>query len=234
MRAGPETASESSPGAAPSGGAVAPVGILGGTFDPVHHGHLRLALEMLERLGLAEVRLVPLERPAHRAPPRAAGALRLAMLEAAVASEPRLVADDRELKRGGVSYTVDTLTELREELGPAAPICLILGMDAFAGLPSWRAWTRIPQLAHLAVARRPGSRFPQDTELARLLDARRVEDAAALARAPAGSVLLESFPLLDISSSRIRELVAAGGNPRYLLPEAVLGIIRAQALYQPR
>lgn len=210
-----------------------PIGILGGTFDPVHHGHLRLAVEMRERLGLDHVRLVPLERPPHRAPPQAGGELRRAMLEAAVAGVPGLVVDDRELRRGGVSYTVDTLLDLRRELGDLRPLCLILGLDAFAGLTSWREWGRIPELAHLALARRPGSPFPRDAELARLVDARRTEDPADLRGQPAGRLVLESFPLLEISSSRIREIVASGGNPCYLLPDPVIAIIRARALYQP-
>lgn len=213
-------------------GAQPPIGILGGTFDPVHHGHLRLALEMLERLRLAEVRLVPLARPAHRAAPVASAEQRLAMLERAVEGVPGLRVDARELSRAGTSYTVDTLADLRREYGPERPLCLILGMDAFAGLTTWMRWTQLPELAHLALARRPGSAFPRQPELLSLLERRRVDTPRALGAAPAGAIVLESFPLLDISSSRIRELVASGGNPRYLLPEAVVAFIEQAGLYR--
>lgn len=216
-----------------SDGAIlaAPVGLLGGTFDPVHHGHLRLAIEMFERLSLAEVRFVPLHAPPHRAVPIASGGVRREMLAAAVKDAPGLVVDDCELRRGGVSYTIETLTELRESLG-ARPICLILGMDAFASLPSWREWRRIIDLAHIAVARRPGTAFPRDAELSALLDAHRMEHPRDLLRSPAGGLVLESFPLLDISSSRIREIVRVGGTPRFLLPDAVIEIINGRSLYR--
>src|SRR5690606_23896384 len=158
------------------------VGVFGGTFDPVHVGHLRIALELLERTGLREVRFVPAARPPHRAAPETPAAVRLSMLEAAVAGEPRFIVDRRELDRPGPSYTVDTLESLAEDF-PDATLCLLLGMDAFAGLPGWHRWTALLELAHIVVADRPGSRVPEDGELGRLARERRTSSAAELSAA---------------------------------------------------
>lgn len=204
------------------------IGVLGGTYDPVHHGHLRLALEVLEALGLSEIRLIPLNRPNHRPPPVAPGESRLAMLHAATAGEPRLKVDDRELRRGGISYTVETLQSLREELGNQ-PICLILGMDAFSGLTAWHQWRRLPELAHLVVACRPGA---QSLLAAGVNDLPRTDSPAALRARAHGLVLFHDLPHLDISASRIRALVEAGRSVRYLLPEPVLNLIEHHRLYR--
>ncbi|MGH8566617.1 MAG: nicotinate-nucleotide adenylyltransferase [Gammaproteobacteria bacterium] len=209
-----------------------PLGILGGTFDPVHHGHLRLAIEMAEALDLAEVRLVPLYLPPHREPPAAPAALRLCMLNAAVADTPPLTVDDRELRRARVSYTVETLAELRGDL-PGRPLCLILGMDAFAGLEDWRRWREIIGLAHLAVAKRPGSALsPSGPIQGLLLDRHGVPDPSELHRREAGCLLIRDVPALDISASAIRARIAAGRSPRHLLPDAVLEIIESNSLYR--
>lgn len=209
-----------------------PIGILGGTFDPVHFGHLHSALELQETLGLAEVRLIPCGHPPHRNPPRAPASARLAMLELAVTGQPGLRVDPRELERPGPSYMVDTLTSLRDELGKA-PLCLILGSDAFLGLPGWHRWQELVQLAHLVVMHRPGWVLDHSlaAPLAQLVDTRRVYEAAALAAQPAGSILLVPVTPLDISSTAIRTLIAAGRSPRYLLPDAVWEHIRTHGLY---
>jgi len=210
-----------------------PVGILGGTFDPVHFGHLRSALELLENLGLAEVRLIPGGHPPHRAPPRASASARLAMLELAVAGQPGLQVDTRELERAGPSYMVDTLTSLRGEVG-TKPLCLLLGADAFLGLPSWHRWQELLQLAHLVVMHRPGWELTEDlaAPLAQLVATQRVHEAAALAAQPAGALLLAPVTPLDISATAIRELIATGRSPRYLLPDAVWEHIQAHDLYK--
>ena len=208
-----------------------PVGILGGTFDPVHHGHLRLALELYETLDLASVHLIPLHDPSHRAAPETAPKHRLAMLEQAVKDVHGLIADDRELLRGGVSYTVDTLEELRAELGPATPLCLFVGMDAFHGLQDWHRWEHIPALAHIVVVHRPGAILPDAGDCRRRLGLSLETDPGVLLETLAGRLLLVDLPLLDISSTRIRALLAAGRNPRYLLPEAVIGYLQTQQLY---
>lgn len=208
-----------------------PLGILGGTFDPIHHGHLRLAIEMAEALDLAEVRLVPLYLPPHREPPTAPAALRLRMLDAAVADTPPLRVDDRELRRARVSYTVETLAELRGDL-PGRPLCLILGMDAFAGLEGWQRWREIIGLAHLAVAKRPGSALSPSSPIQDVIDRHGVTDPSDLHRREAGCLLIRDVPALDISASAIRARIAAGRSPRHLLPDAVLELIERNSLYR--
>ncbi len=207
-----------------------PLGVLGGTFDPVHLGHLRLAIEIAEAVDLDEVRLVPLHLPPHRKPPIAPAALRLRMLEAAVAGTSLLTVDDRELGRARVSYTAETLEALRSEVGQR-PLCLILGMDAFCGLEGWHRWGEIIDLAHLVVAQRPGSVLSSSGPLRTMIDRHGVTDPLDLHRRAAGCLLIRDIPELDISASAIRAKIAAGRNIRHLLPDAVLDLIAAHGLY---
>jgi nicotinate-nucleotide adenylyltransferase len=207
-----------------------PLGILGGTFDPIHNGHLRTAVELADVLGLGEVRLLPAGAPPHRPPPVASAELRWRMLVAAVAGKSGLVPDNRELRRAGPSYTVDTLVELRAESGDR-PLCLILGADAFAGLASWHRCSEIPALAHLVVVHRPGFELPAHGAVAELLAARRATRPAELAGSPAGRVLLQPVTPLAISASAIRALVARGGDPAFLVPDAVRDIIIQSGCY---
>jgi nicotinate-nucleotide adenylyltransferase len=209
-----------------------PVGILGGTFDPVHYGHLRPALEVLENLGLAEIRFIPCRQPSHRGQPVASPAQRLALLQCAVAGQPGFVVDERELQRAGPSYMVDTLTSLRAERG-TTPLCLLLGTDAFAQLTTWHRWQALADLAHLIVLQRPGSLPPTAPPLLEWLAQRQPHDPAALRTQPAGMILLHAVTQLDISATRIRALLAHGQSPRYLLPEAVCAAIHEQGLYRP-
>ncbi len=209
------------------------VGIFGGTFNPVHFGHLRIALEILERTGLREVRFVPSARPPHRSAPRTSAELRAAMLDAAVADERRFVVDRRELDRAGPSYTVETLESVTAEL-PEAALCLLLGMDAFIGLPSWHRWNDVLELAHVVVAHRPGATSPVDGELGRLVRARRTATAADLTTSRAGRIHIETVTQLDISSSGLRAAIRAGRDPRYLIPDAVRRIILETECYAER
>ncbi len=211
-----------------------PIGVLGGTFDPVHFGHLRSALEVREALGLAQLRLIPCRLPPHRDPPVASAAQRLAMLEAAIAGEPGLHVDRRELDRPPPSYTVDTLRSLRTEFGAQAPLCLLLGQDAFRGVPAWHRWELLIELAHFIVLERPQppERWPPEVEA--LLEGRRAADPKRLAECPAGLVLCHRVTQLDISATRIRDLVASGSSPRYLLPDAVWAMILEHGLYAHR
>lgn len=210
--------------------AAGALGVFGGAFDPVHFGHLRTALELLEFAGLEEVRFIPTGVPPHRDPPRADGAARLALLRAAVEGEPRFSVDDRELMRAGPSWTVDTLVELRAEF-PARPICLVVGMDAFLGLAQWHRWEEIVELAHLLVAHRPGWQPPREGVLGDLLRERRAEEAATLHAAPGGSIAVCAVTQLEISSSAIRELARAGREPRYLVPDPVCRLLAASGCY---
>jgi nicotinate-nucleotide adenylyltransferase len=210
---------------------VRPIGILGGTFDPVHFGHLRSALEVKEALGLAEIRLIPSKVPPHRDPPIADATERLAMLQAAVTGESALVVDGRELERPPPSYTFDTLTSLRLDLGQSTPLCLLLGEDAFLGLPSWHRWEHLIDLAHFVVLERPQAYAPCPPTLRDLLERREAGGSEDLARMPAGLVLRQRVTQLDISATGIRELVGAGRSARYLLPDSVWAMIRSRGLY---
>jgi nicotinate-nucleotide adenylyltransferase len=209
------------------------LGIYGGTFDPIHYGHLRTAVEVKAILGLAELRFLPCRQPPHRGVPGASAEQRLAMLAAALAdAEPGFALDNRELRRDGPSYMVDTLDSLREEF-PGRPLCLILGMDAFCGLPSWHRWRDLFDLAHLAVMRRPEAAEPDWAgELAEVLAEKRVEQAGDLRGAAAGKVVFLEVTQLAISATEIRRLIREGKSPRYLLPDAVLKMIRSEGLYR--
>ncbi|MBK1718044.1 nicotinate-nucleotide adenylyltransferase [Thiocystis violacea] len=208
------------------------IGLLGGTFDPIHFGHLRPALDCLQGLGLDHVRFIPLNVAVHRPRPMASSALRLAMLEAAVADQPGFVVDRRELNRGGGSYTFDTLTSLRSEFGVDRPFCLLIGGDAFAGFLDWYRPLEILELAHIVVMRRPGHDPVASPELRQLYLEHACDDPGSLARRPGGRILFQSVTQMDISATRIRELARLGLSPRYLLPEAVLGMIEREGLYR--
>lgn len=208
-------------------------GVFGGTFDPVHNGHLRSALELREALGLDEIRMIPAALPPHRDPPCASGAQRLAMLRLATAGCRGLIPDDRELLRGGTSYMVDTLGSLREELGAGAALCLILGRDAFSGLRSWRNWERLIELAHIVVVERPGALEDFEPELkAWLSDVLSEQPEDELQRRSHGSVFRIQLTQLEISATHIRALVEAGRSARFLLPDAVLDYVERNGLYR--
>ncbi|WP_372715998.1 nicotinate-nucleotide adenylyltransferase [Immundisolibacter sp.] len=211
-----------------------PVGILGGTFDPVHVGHLRAAIELKSALDLAEVRLIPARLPPHRPQPRAAAEHRLAMLRRAVRGVAGLRVDARELSRAGPSYTVDTLGELRQELGQR-PICLLLGADAFAGLTGWHRWQALFELAHLVVMQRPLSAGqaapPLPAKLAQAIGGRLADSARALRGSCAGVVWRQALPPLDISATRVRALLGAGESARFLVADSCLRYIRHHRLY---
>lgn len=206
------------------------IGILGGTFDPIHHGHLRPALEIHERLGLDELRLVPAHVPPHRPLPGTTANHRLAMAERAIRGLPGFRVDRRELDRSGPSYSVDTLVQLRAEVGPARPLLMLVGLDAFAGLHTWHRWREIPRLAHVVVVGRPGSVSPAPGT--GYLEAAEVVDSSErLRELPCGHILFEAVTVLDISATAIRALLRAGRSPRFLLPDPVLDYILENDLY---
>lgn len=202
------------------------IGIFGGSFDPVHFGHLRPALEVLESLSLDHMLFIPSGNPPHRGAPVASAEQRLAMLRAAVQDEPRFRVDERELKRAAPSYTVDTLAELRRE-HPQDALVLVVGMDAFLGFPSWHRWREIFGLAHVVVAHRPGWTLQSGGEIAEVLKERRAETLEG----QAGRVLLQPVTQLEISSTQVRETAARGGDLRYLVPEAVRTYIEESDCY---
>ena len=216
-----------------------PVALLGGTFDPVHYGHLRFADDVRRALGLSEVRLVPAGDPPHRDHPAASAADRLAMLQLAVAEFPGLVVDDRELRRAGKSYTVQTLTELRKEF-PDRPLLLLLGADAFRGLPTWHRWRELFDLANLVVVERPGVKLDDGLPEPLLAEwrNRRVTDAGRLLVQPAGALFAQPIAPYAVSATSIREEIGKGPGAREkwrgLLPPAVLAYIDLHHLYGNR
>lgn len=200
---------------------VNPIAILGGTFDPVHIGHLRVAMEASEALD-APVRLMPAHVPPHRLAPVASAVQRVAMLRVALAGQDHLQLDTRELDRSEPSYTVDTLRQMRKEFGVEQSLILLLGADAFAGLPTWHEWRALFDLAHIAVMTRPGHDARLPVELATEIAPRRARAASDLRTTPCGKVLDLPVTPLEISASAVRALLAAGRDPRWLVPDALL------------
>lgn len=208
------------------------IGVLGGTFDPIHCGHLRVALDVQRAMALDEVRLLPLNQAVHRPQPIASAEQRLAMIRAAIAKEPQLVLDDRELRRGGQSYTVETLESLRTELGPTRPICLLIGADAFNGFLDWHRPMDILTLAHLVVMQRPRAEMPRNPALRAELQKRGCDSIRGLHDAPAGRIWMEAVTQLDISATGIRRLCQQAASLCCLTPEPVADYIRRHHLYQ--
>jgi len=208
-------------------------GILGGTFDPVHFGHLRLAEEARAALGLGQVRWIPAGRPPHRGAPGVTGEERLAMVQLAIADHPAFILDDAEVRSESPSYTVPTLLRLREECGPEPSLVLLMGADAFLGLSTWKHWRELFHLAHIAVATRPGHELDpaaMPEALAREYLARRAMPKD-LRQAAAGCVCPFAITPLAISATSIRKTLGNGQSPRYLLPDPVLAYIQQHALY---
>ncbi|MBC9249255.1 nicotinic acid mononucleotide adenylyltransferase [Pseudomonas alcaligenes] len=207
------------------------IGILGGTFNPVHIAHLRGALEVAEQLGLDELRLIPSARPPHREAPQATAEQRLAMVELAVAGELRLAVDDRELRRAKPSFTYDTLESVRGELAVDDQLFLLLGWDAFCGLPTWHRWQELLEHCHILVLQRPDADSEAPEALRDLLAARSVNDPQALAGAGGQIAFVWQTPLA-VSATQIRHLLAEGRSVRFLVPDAVLAYIHAHGLYR--
>lgn len=206
------------------------VPLLGGTFDPIHHGHLRCALEIAEWTGSA-VRLLPSAQPMHRDQPGATAGQRVDMLQLAIENHRCLVLDDREVRRGGATYSIDTLGAMRAE-DPDAAYCFIVGADAFAGLHRWRAWQALVALTHFIVVTRPGHRLRLPPPLAEWARQARCDGLAALRADQAGRVIEREITALEISATAIRHAVASGHDPAFLVPEAVRDYIVERGLYR--
>ena len=207
------------------------IGIMGGTFNPVHFGHLRTALEVKQELSLSELRLLPCHIPGHRAEPEVSAQHRITMLEIAVADNNELVIDDRECLSPDTSYTVKTLKSFREEFGNDLPLLLIMGMDSFSSLDQWHQWHDLLSLAHIVVAQRPKAPLPTQGVLEKIIEKHLVEDKEALLTSPCGHLWWQTVTPLDISSSQIRLLLQKQLSPQYLLPDNVLHYIRQHQLY---
>lgn len=210
-----------------------PLVLLGGTFDPIHNAHLRFAEEAADTLGVPQIRLLPAGQPAHRGEPRATATQRLAMVNIAIAGNPRLAVDAREIERTAPSYTVTTLESLREEHADR-PLCIMVGADAFAGLQTWHRWQDLPRLAHIIVATRPGYALEGSLApaLAELWHRAQTTQPGDLANASAGLIFPLEITPLDVSASRIRALLRSGRSIRYLVPDAVAAYIDEHGLYR--
>src|SRR5215470_1288427 len=213
--------------------ASGPLGLMGGTFDPVHFGHLRLAEEAADRLGLERIRWIPSGSPGHRAAPRTPAVHRLEMVRRAIADNPRFALDDAEACAGKPQFTIDTLTRLRRELGAAISLVLIIGADQLHRLDTWHAWRKLFAAAHFAIGERPGYPLSGAALPEAVADEclRRAAAPDALSGSPAGCVVTFPMTMLAISASDIRKRLVANGSARYLLPPEVLAYIAANGLY---
>lgn len=206
-------------------------GVLGGTFDPIHTGHLRLAWEAKSRLNLDFVRLVPCHVPTHRDVPDSNAKHRLTMAELACIGVPGFEVDNWEITRNEPSYSISTLLHVREQIGDKAPLVFIMGMDAFNQFSSWHEWQTILNIAHLWVAHRPGNRLPQDDTTEHQLLQQLQCPADELKSCPSGKIHVHETTALDISATKLRQQIAEGITPRFLLPDAVWAYIQQNKLY---
>ncbi|NQZ49792.1 MAG: nicotinate-nucleotide adenylyltransferase [Moritella sp.] len=207
------------------------IGILGGTFDPIHYGHLRPCLDLLQQLNLAEVRLMPNHIPPHRAAPGSNSAHRLAMATLAVEHCDELSVDPRELNRTTPSYTIDTLIELAAE-NPTTPVCFLIGLDSLNNLHTWYRWQELLDYCHLVVSYRPNYKLTLAPEVQKLFEQVQTMDVKVLQQQKQGRILLWPSTQLEISATRIRQLIKHQQSPQYLLPDNVLSYIHKNNLYK--
>ena len=207
------------------------VGILGGTFNPIHIGHLRLAQELAEALNFNEVRFIPSANPPHKAAPAVSAEHRAEMVRLAIADNPLFQLDTCELERVGASYTIDTLLSLRDSLGTETSICLIMGSDAFLKLDTWHRWEELLRYCHIVLVQRPNQQKLSQT-LQEYLETHYSEHPSELKRKSAGFIHMQAITALDISSTNIRQRIHAGLSVRYLVPESEITYISALSLYK--
>ncbi|NOQ93317.1 MAG: nicotinate-nucleotide adenylyltransferase [Methylophaga sp.] len=205
------------------------IGILGGTFDPIHFGHLRPALDVLEQLNLDRIHLIPSARPPHREQPQATPEQRLTMLHLAVKNNEQFVVDDRELHREGASYTIDTLLSFRQDF-PDSPLYLILGSDAFSHIQTWHHWDELLDFAHIVVMQRPNETVAMPEQVEHWFEQHVAnQDDAKL---KSGKIWPIAVTQLAISATDIRSKISQSLNPQFLLPDAVIQIIGMLGLYR--
>ncbi len=209
------------------------IGLLGGTFNPIHNGHLCMAQDLAEALNLDEVRFIPSANPPHKAVPAVSAEHRAKMVQLAIQGNPLFKLDTRELERTGASYTIDTLISLQEELGGTAALCLMMGSDAFTYLNTWHRWQALIDYCHIILVQRPTSNTQPKLaeELSVLLHDHYTENVSDLSSESAGYIHMQKITALDISATNIREQLKAGHSPRYLMPDAVLKYIENHDLY---
>lgn len=209
------------------------IGLLGGTFNPIHNGHLRMAQELADALNFNEVRFIPSANPPHKNQPAVSAKHRAAMVQLAIAGNHLFKCDTRELARDGASYTVDTLISLQEELGGDVALCLIMGSDAFTKLNTWHRWQALLDYCHIILVQRPSSSAQPELadELSELLHNHYTENISDLSAESAGYIHMQAITALDISATNIRAQFKAGDNPCCLMPESVLEYIKNHSLY---
>jgi nicotinate-nucleotide adenylyltransferase len=212
---------------------VQTIGLLGGTFNPIHFGHLRMAQELADSLSLNSVKFIPSANPPHKPPPQVSAEHRAAMVQLAIADNPQFLFDGRELSRTGASYTIETLESLRDELGDGTSLILIMGSDAFTKFNTWHRWQEIIKLCHIALVQRPASTNKESLtkELETFLHNHYTEHAEDLHEGSAGLVTMQAITPLEISSTAIRQALQLKHSARYLMPENVLDYIAAKQLF---
>jgi nicotinate-nucleotide adenylyltransferase len=210
------------------------IGLLGGTFNPIHYGHLRMAQELADALNFSEVHFIPSANPPHKLAPEVSAGHRAAMVELAIAGNDKFKLDTRELTRTGASYTIDTLISLRAELGESVSLCLMMGSDAFLRLNTWYHWQKLLDYCHIILVQRPNT-SPEQPKLAevlaKLLENHYTENIDDLSNKKAGYIHMQKITPLDISATKIRSLLAEENNAQYLLPDKVLTYINQHRLY---
>jgi nicotinate-nucleotide adenylyltransferase len=210
------------------------IGILGGTFNPIHLGHLHLANQLQTRLGFDSIRFMPAALPALKDTPSATAEQRAEMVKIAIANQPHFSLDTRELSRAGTSYTIDTLISLREELGDEVSLFWLMGFDAFAHLNAWHRWQDLLNYAHLIVVKRPHSADLSNlsAEVKTLLEKHETKNVEEVKKQAYGKILIQEIAALDISSTKIREKIAQDKDVRSMVPEALLSYIQQHQLYR--
>jgi len=212
----------------------APIGIYGGTFDPVHYGHLRPNLELCEILEMDHVRFIPAFLPPHRDKPQTPAEIRLKMVALAIEPEQYFVLDEREIKRGGTSYMVDTLQSLRQDY-PDHPLCLLMGMDAFAGIEHWHHWQQLLDYAHIIVSQRPDTSFNDYEQWPQSIQdyyQQHQADRHTIRESLCGKIRLEPVTQLSISATDIRKRLKNKQSIRFLVPDPVINLIKYYNLYE--
>lgn len=208
-----------------------PLVLFGGTFDPIHFGHLRTALELQEVLNVPQINLVPTGEPVHKVSTGASAVQRFEMVRLAVESEPTLVADDCELISAEPCYTINTLMKKRAEVGEDLPIILVMGMDSLLGIKSWSQWQQLTDYGHLFIVARPSYDPEFDAELQNFIDQRKVEDLTELSLRPSGYLAMHQLTPMSVSATQVRKIIEQGSNPRFLIPDVVWDFIKTERLY---
>ena len=208
------------------------VALFGGTFNPIHFGHLNLASHLVDYLQLETLRLIPCASPPHRETPDVSAEQRMAMVQLAAAEQPAIIADDLELKRPTTSYSIDTIEQVRKDIGAQTPLFFCLGTDALLSIDSWHRWNELLQNCHLVVCSRPNYQLPGDGALANWIKQHLCENLSKIKKHPHGYIHPCKIPLLDISSTAIRDSIKCGKNIDQMTTESVVNYIKQHSLYE--